>query len=257
MTTMGRLCGQDNRVLSPPSGDDRQVAFHTIHFGIILSGIMGFLAPGQSASAQDAALDTAGNHETSAAPISGLGAGDLLIRARISGVLPYDLHTRIDLIGGTIEVPRLVLPDLDISYFLTDHIAITGQAGALKTRFKIRDSLYGDIDVGSIWTLPLALSADYHLLPDARINPYIGLGAVATWYKGAKPASPLVKDFSVERQISPMIRAGMDVQITETWFANTEMRLVLPPTQVLTNSGVTARTDVKSLSLGFGVSYRF
>ena len=61
----------------------------------------------------------------------------------------------------------------------------------------------------------------------------------------------------MERQISPIIRVGMDAQMTQKWFANTEMRLVLPPTQVLTNSGVTARTDVKSLSLGFGVSYRF
>nr|WP_269456151.1 OmpW family outer membrane protein [Rhizobium quercicola] len=215
------------------------------------------VSPGQSASAQDAAPDTPALQNAGAAPVSGLGAGDLLIRARISGVLPYDLHSHIDVMGGTVEVPTMVLPDMDISYFLTDHIAITGQAGALKARFKIRDSLYGDIDVGSIWTLPVALSFDYRLLPDARFNPYAGLGAVATWYKGAEPASPLVKDFSVERQISPMIRLGMDVQMSEKWFANGEMRLVLPPTQVLTNSGVTARTDVKSLSLGFGVSYRF
>ncbi|KQS72346.1 hypothetical protein ASG39_00735 [Rhizobium sp. Leaf371] len=190
-------------------------------------------------------------------PSSGLGAGDLLIRARITGVLPYDLRSRIDLIGGAVQVDRMVLPDVDVSYFLTDHIAVTGQTGVLKTRFRIKGSLVGDIDVGSILTIPLALSADYHFLPDARFNPYLGVGAVATWYTGAKPASPLVKSFSVERQISPMVRIGMDVRMTEKWFANTEMRLVLPPTQVLTNSGVTARTDVKSLSLGVGVSYRF
>lgn len=254
---MTRLCRRNDQV-STHSPEDRRSAGRLIAcFGIVLWGVLGLLAPPQSASAEDAAPDMEGMPSSSAAYTTGLGAGDLLIRARISGVLPYDLHSRIDMIGGTIEVPRMVLPDMDVSYFLTDHIAVTGQAGALKTRFRIRDSLYGDIDVGSIWTLPLAFSADYHLLPNARINPYIGLGAVATWYKGANPASPLVKDFSVERQISPIIRVGMDAQMTQKWFANTEMRLVLPPTQVLTNSGVTARTDVKSLSLGFGVSYRF
>lgn len=252
----GRVCGHNRRLGQQPRGG-KPVTRYAPRIAIAFWGMLWFVSPAQSASAQDAAPDTPAIQEAGAEPVSGLGAGDLLIRARISGVLPYDVHSHIDVIGGTVEVPTMVLPDVDISYFLTDHIAITGQAGALKARFKIRDSLYGDIDVGSIWTLPVALSFDYHLLPDARFNPYAGLGAVATWYKGAEPASPLVKDFSVERQISPMIRLGMDVKMTEKWFANGEMRLVLPPTQVLTNSGVTARTDTKSLSLGFGVSYRF
>lgn len=220
---------------------------------ILVAGLLVSLVPATSALAQDAGEDAA----KAQAAEHGFEAGDVVVRARMSGVLPYDVRSHIDVIGGRVDVPRMVLPDMDVSYFLTDRLAITGQTGALKTRFSVRDTIFGDIDVGSVWAVPVGVSFEYHVLPDARFNPYVGLGAVATWYTGAKSASPLVKDFRVDPQLSPVFRVGLDVRMTETWFANTEMRLVLPPTQVLTNSGVTARTDVKSLTLGFGVSYRF
>jgi outer membrane protein len=186
-----------------------------------------------------------------------LRAGDVLLRARISGIVPYDVESQISVIGGQVEVPRLVLPDVDVTYFLTDKLAITGQTGALKTDIKIRDTLFGDQDVGSIWAIPLAVSLEYHFFSEERFSPYIGAGLIATWYTGAKPASSSVPDFSVAAQLAPTFRLGADYRFNENWLMNFEMKQVLPPTQVITNSGVTARTDLKTISAGLGIGYRF
>jgi outer membrane protein len=186
-----------------------------------------------------------------------LQAGDILLRARISGIVPYDVMSEITVIGGQVDVPRMVLPDIDVTYFLTDRWAVTGQAGALMTKVSVSGTVAGDIDVGSIWAIPVALSLEYHLLPEARFSPYIAAGFVATWYTGARPASSNIPAFSVDSQVSPTLRAGFDYQIQNNWFANVEVKQVLPPTQVMKSTGTVSRTDLKTISLGLGIGYRF
>lgn len=188
---------------------------------------------------------------------SGFEAGDIMIRGRLSGMLPYNESSTVDLIGGHVDVPAMILPDIDVSFFLSQHWSITLQTGALNTKIKLKDTFYGDIDVGTVWSVPLSLAANYHIATDGRFKPYLGAGMIATWYVGEKPAGGYVRDFSVAPTYAPLIKAGFDYQITERWYANFEAKQLFPPTQTIQNQGVTARTSLDATSVGFGVGFRF
>ncbi|WP_052675647.1 OmpW/AlkL family protein [Agrobacterium arsenijevicii] len=187
----------------------------------------------------------------------GFQAGDVMIRGRISGLIPYNQQSTVDLIGGHVNVPSMILPDLDVSVFLSEHWSVTGQTGVLNTKIKVVDTLYGDLDVGTVWTLPLSLTVQYHPAMEGRFKPYIGAGMVATWYFGEKPAGGYVQDFSVSNSYAPLIKAGVDYQIDDKWFANFELKQVFTPTQTIQNQGISARTSLETISAGFGVGYRF
>lgn len=187
----------------------------------------------------------------------GFEAGDVMTRWRISGLVPYNQQSTVDLIGGHVNVPSMILPDLDVSVFLSEHWSVTGQTGVLNTKIKVEDSLYGDIDVGTVWTLPLSLAVQYHPEMEGRFKPYIGAGMVATWYFGEKPAGGHVQDFSVSTSYAPLLKVGFDYQIDDKWFANFELKQIFTPTQTIQNQGISARTSLETISAGFGVAYRF
>nr|WP_289852077.1 OmpW family outer membrane protein [Rhizobium sp. SSA_523] len=184
-------------------------------------------------------------------------AGDILLRARIMGAMPYDQHTRIDGIGGEIDVPAMILPDIDISYFVTDHWAIEGQTGVLRNDITIHRSAYGDIPVGKVWSLPLSVTAEYHPLQDARLSPYLAAGVLINWFFGEEPAGGYVDHFKVSTRYGAVLRAGMDYRLDDRWFANAEVRQLFLPEQTIENRGMTAKTSLKLLSFGLGIGFRF
>ncbi len=187
----------------------------------------------------------------------GFEAGDVMIRGRITGIVPYNEKSTVDLIGGHVDVPSMVLPDFDVSLFLSEHWSITGQTGVLNTKIKLDDTLYGDIDVGTVWSLPLSLAVQYHPQTEGRFKPYVGAGMVATWYFGEKPAGGYVRDFSVSASYAPLIKAGFDYQIDDKWFLNFEVKQIFPPTQAIENQGVRAITSLDTISAGLGLGYQF
>lgn len=183
--------------------------------------------------------------------------GDIMIRGRLSGMLPYHVESSVSLIGGHVDVPAMILPDLDVSLFLSEHWSITMQTGGLKTKIELKNTLYGDIDVGSVWSVPMSLAVNYHIKSSERFKPYIGAGMIATRYLGEKPAGGFVRDFSVTPTYAPLIKVGIDYQMTDNWYANVEAKQLFLPTQTIENQGVTATTKLDATSVGFGVGYRF
>ncbi len=57
------------------------------------------------------------------APLVGKQANTFMIRARAIGVIPEDNSSSISVIGGHVNATAQAAPELDFSYFLTDHIA--------------------------------------------------------------------------------------------------------------------------------------
>ncbi|KQO73055.1 hypothetical protein ASF22_01600 [Methylobacterium sp. Leaf87] len=186
----------------------------------------------------------------------GLRAGDWLVHGRIIGMVPTERTSRIEAIGGRIDTPAALLPDVDLSYFLTDHIAVSGQAGAIRTRPMIRDSLVGDIAIGSIWNAAVSGVVRYHFLPGARFNPYLGVGVSATTPVAVRPA-PGISAFTVPSQTSPLLQAGFDHHLTGNWFANVMVKYVFVPPVAYEIAGVKVKTDLNMLVLGAGLGYRF
>ncbi|SCX35373.1 Outer membrane protein W precursor [Agrobacterium rosae] len=189
--------------------------------------------------------------------VRGFEPGDVMIRGRVTDIVPYNVKSSIDLIGGRVDLPPMILPDVDVSVFLSEHWSITGQTGVLNTKIKLKDTLYGDIDVGTVWSLPLSLAVQYHVETQGRFRPYVGAGMIATWYFGEKPAGGFVQDFSVSSSYAPLLKAGVDYQLSDRWFANFEVKRIFPPTQTIENQGVRAKTSLDTIATGIGVGYRF
>lgn len=186
----------------------------------------------------------------------GLRAGDWLVRGRISGSLPTEQSSRITLVGGQSKTPPALLPDGDIAYFLTDHIAIEGQAGPIRTRPKIRNSLVGDIATGSVWNAGAVATVQYHVLPGARLNPYLGVGVAVSTPIAISPARG-IPDFTLESLVSPVLQAGLDYHLGGNWFGNVAVKYVFVPRQSYSIAGVRVSTDLDMLVVGAGLGYRF
>lgn len=219
------------------------------------------LAPGvgaaQAAEPPPRSLDTA---EPSPPPPdrteTGLRAGDWLVRGRLMGTIPVEQTSRIAIVGGQNKTPTALLPDGDVSYFLTDHIAIEGQVGAVRIRPKIRNSLVGDLAIGSIWNAAAMAIVQYHLLPGARFNPYLGVGVAVTAPIAINPAKE-IPDFSLKAQTSAVLQAGFDYHLVGNWFGNASAKYVFVPRQSYTIAGVAVAVDLNMFVVGAGLGYRF
>ncbi|KQT57732.1 MULTISPECIES: OmpW/AlkL family protein [unclassified Aureimonas] len=207
------------------------------------------------AKAADAAVPI-GSDTAPTAEAVGLHAGNWLVRARIAGIFPVKETSSIALIGGQIKTPDMVIPDLQIAYFLMDHISIEGQGGVVPTRPKIAGSLVGHFEIGNILSAAASASLQYHFLPDARLNPYMGAGVSYSTPISIKPAEGIT-DFDVKAQMSIMLQAGADYQISGNWFGNGVAKYIFVPEQVYTSESTKFISDSDIVFVGAGIGYRF
>ena len=206
----------------------------------------GFVAPCQGDPARDATVSD-----------GGLTAGSLLIRGRVVGSIPVNQQSRVEPVGGRVVTPTRVLPDLDVTYFLTDHVAIAGQAGIVPTRTRLRGSLVGDVPIGTTWSASATGAVQFRLFPCAAFNPYLGAGVGYTAPLAYQPAKPFVTVMKADPQVGPMIQAGVDYHLGGRWYANLEVKQIFLPTQVSRIGGGSATVKLDMLIVGAGLGYRF
>jgi outer membrane protein len=193
-----------------------------------------------------------------AAGNDGLTAGTILLRGRVIGIIPEDSNSSITPIGGRITVDPSVSPEVDLSYFVTDHIAIEGEAGVLYSSIAAKNTAYGDITIGKVWSAPIDLTLQYHLLPQSRFNPYVGAGLNVTTYFGEQAAGGLVQNFSVDTAVGAVLEIGADYQIAGRWYANLDVKQLLLGAQAHINNGeVDAKDRLNPVILGAGIGYQF
>lgn len=137
--------------------------------------MLGAMALGFSASAQSL-LDMN-------APLVGKDAGAFMVRVRGVGVLPGDSNSSISTIGGHVSATDTAVPELDFSYFFTDHLATELILATSQHTLRASGTAAGSFDVGTVWALPPTLTLQYHFLPHEAFSPYVGAGVNATvWW---------------------------------------------------------------------------
>lgn len=187
---------------------------------------------------------------------SGLKQGDWLIRLKATGVIPVNESSETTPLGGRLKTPSQILPTLDISYFLTDHWSIEAVAGVISADYRLEDSLLGDFKVSHTRSGTASLVAQYHFLPDAALNPYLGAGVNHTWPISVESA-PGVPEIMSEAITSPLLDAGLDYRLSEHWYASANVRYVITPVQHFSGDGFSAKSDTDVLVLGAGIGLRF
>lgn len=177
-----------------------------------------------------------------------------LVRGRIINVNPDESSTVS--IGGDVTAGDSFQPELDISYFWTDHFATELILATSKHEIGANGTALGDLDLGSVWALPPTLLAQYHFNPEGRFRPYIGAGINYTIFHNAKSGD--VDSIEYDDSFGYAFQVGADIGIDDNWAFNLDVKKLFLSTEASINGGaVTADVDLDPWVFGAGFAYRF
>jgi len=193
----------------------------------------------------------------------GISKGDLLVRLRGVGVVPNE-SSNVGVIGGDVTLSNTFIPELDFTYFFTDHIAAELVLGTAKHDVSVVNSAAGNIDLGSVWILPPTLTAQYHFyISDEKVfKPYVGAGLNYTLFYNSK--SGAVADVSYDNALGYAAQLGFDLMLNDTFFINVDAKRLFLSTDVTVDAtnlvpglSVPAKVDIDPWLLGFGIGMKF
>lgn len=182
--------------------------------------------------------------------------GPWMVRLRGLAVLP-DESASVTPLGGDVAIDDDYVPELDITYFVTDHIAAELVLGT--TRHDVTWQGTGtSLPLGKVSLLPPTLLLQYHFLPDERVRPYAGAGINYTIFYNEDAPGGAVNSIDYDDSFGWALQAGVDVALGEGWFANIDVKKLFLNTDVSINGGaITADVDIDPWLVGAGIGYRF
>ncbi|MCC6598747.1 MAG: OmpW family protein [Alphaproteobacteria bacterium] len=177
------------------------------------------------------------------------------LRLRAIGVLPDSGGNTT--IGGTPEAENAVVPELDITYFFTDHIAAELILATSPHGVKLKNSTLGDLDLGDTMILPPTLNLQYHFSRDQKFSPYIGAGINYT-LPYAEDNGRHTNKLEVDGSVGYSLQAGADYWLNDHWGLNLDVKKLWVDVDASINDGaITGNVELDPWIIGAGVSYRF
>ncbi len=215
-----------------------------MHFRHLTLAVVATLAIAPAAFAQDAGTDTSGKRF---AVVGGYALAEPTSNPQIAGI-----RTNVDGDGAA---------TLSASWYATDNIAIEAWGAADKFGNRVRTP---NGKVASIDSQPYALSGQYHFGTSAStVRPFVGLGYFEANVDGekAEPTGALAgQRIGVDTAKGAMATAGVDVNITPTWFARADVRYMQDTTgqpDVTVDGAKVGKAELNPVVLGVGVGARF
>jgi outer membrane protein len=149
-------------------------------------------------------------------------------------------------------------PTLGASFHVNDNVAIEAWGAVDKFGHRVRMS---DAKVGSVSAQPYAVSGQYHFgTPQRTVRPFVGLGYYEmnfdeeTAQAGAALAGQRV---GIETARGPMATVGADFNISDRWFARTDLRYLHGSSDLELNGAKAGEVDAQPVILGVGIGARF
>jgi outer membrane protein len=210
-------------------------------------------------------------------------AGDWVVRLRAADVVPNEdsklgktVNKNVANVmtpGAELKVDDNLIPELDISYYITKNIAAelilaTGSKHDVKIRGDALATV-GNQHLGSVDALPPTLTAQWHFNPDQTFDPYIGAGINYTVMldrnlkvsRGALAGSKIKID---RDSWGPALQAGFDINLKDGWLINADVKYVWMDTDVKLKNPLAgnAWTKIDSLDIdpwvfGIGIGKKF
>ncbi|MET3931786.1 outer membrane protein [Lysobacter sp. OAE881] len=150
---------------------------------------------------------------------------------------------------------------LSANYYITDNIAVEAWGAADKFGNRVRTP---NGKVASVDTQPYALSGQYHFgNTQSIVRPFVGLGYFEANTDGekAEPTGPLAgQHIGVETAKGAIATAGVDVNITPTWFARADVRYMHDTTgqpNVTVDGANVGKAELNPVTVGVGLGARF
>ena len=172
--------------------------------------------------------------------------------------------------GAELAVSDKVIPELDISYYITKNIAAE-LILAVGTRHNVSiqgDALatVGNQDLGSVNLLPPTLTAQWHFNPDQTFDPYVGAGINYTIMldrnlKVSRGALTGTKIKIENDSWGPAVQAGFDINLKDGWLINADVKYVWLDTDVKLKTGGNwtkiDSLDINPWVVGVGIGKKF
>ena len=180
-------------------------------------------------------------------------SGPWLVRARAVYLDPADKSSPVGGVGASdrIGVESKTIPEIDFSYFFTPNWA----AELILTYPQKHDVSLDGSKIGSFKHLPPTLTVQYHFLPGATFDPYLGAGINYTRISSVNllnGAGGLEKD-----SWGGAIQAGVDVKLDKNWSFNIDIKKVQIRSDVYISGADVSEVKVDPILFGIGVGYRF
>jgi len=198
--------------------------------------------------------------------------GDWLVRGRVINVNPDESSSAVSVgsplgvIPGTgVGVDDDWTLELDFTYMFDKHWGAELILGYSQHDVPGKGPTVGAMgNIIDAKVLPPTLTLQYHLFPDARFRPYVGLGVNYTHFFDEKVTGGLVAPGAkVEMEDSWGLagQIGADYGINKDWFVNVDVKYIdINTTANFKNTAVGAaqvHVDVDPWVFGLGIGRRF
>jgi len=179
--------------------------------------------------------------------------GPWLVRARAVHLSPADKSDPIGGVGASdrLSVSDKTIAEVDISYYFTPAVS----AELVLTYPQKHDVALDGNKIGTFKHLPPTLLAQYHFLPAAQFDPYVGAGIN---YTTMSKVDILNGQGSLDHDSWGLaLQAGVDYRIDQRWSLNFDVKKVQIRSDVMVAGAKISAVKVDPLMVGVGVGYRF
>ena len=207
--------------------------------------------------------------------------GDWVVRLRAVSVTPNEssklgqtvaknVATGLINPSADLKVDSNVIPELDISYYITKNIAAElilalGTKHDVKVSGSVAPNAIQSQNLGEVNLLPPTLTLQWHFRPDQTFDPYIGAGVNYTAFLDRNlkfsqgiPGTKIKVDSDSWGFVA---QAGFDINLDGGWMINADVKYVTIDTDVKAKIGGNW-TKIDSLDInpwvfGIGIGKRF
>lgn len=180
------------------------------------------------------------------------------VRVRGLGVITNDSGSVNGVGGSDLSYSDSVIPELDITYYLTDNFAAELILGTTYSNIHAEGSLAAVGKVGKTWLLPPTLTLQYHFTDFGAFKPYVGAGVNYTMFYSQKGDAATALD--VKNTFGTALQVGADYMINEHWGVNFDVKKLFLKADFDATIGGTSYSGKAKLDpwlIGAGITYRF
>lgn len=151
---------------------------------------------------------------------------------------------------GKVQAKNKAIPEVDISYFFTRHIATE----LVLTYPQIVDNNLNGSLLGSVTVLPPSLLVQYHITNLGAIEPHVGAGVNYTIFTSRYVTSSIQSSRS---SFGWAAQVGADYHLNKRLSVNVDFKYARLSTDVISNGRTLGKVNLDPTMVGVGVGYQF
>lgn len=172
-----------------------------------------------------------------------------LLRGGVSQIDPKSDNGRLSV--GDVKVDGATGPSLNIGYRFTPHWAVDVLA-ALPFE---HDFAINGVSAGSTQHLPPTVTVQYHFLPKARVQPFVGVGLNYTLFMDEQLDSG--NELKLSPSFGPSAQIGFDVPINPRWRVGFDARYIDIDTKASVDGAPIGTINIDPFVYSLNLGYRF